>query len=91
MGGLLGMGMMHEGLRSKQPYDTEIGLWCEFVAATTKSFMVHVEVLLGIDVLTRIIKFYSPKVLPILCIMCNLMSYLLTTYKLCGSSQISSK
>ena len=47
MGGLLGMGTMHEGLRSKQPYDTEIGQWCEFVADTTKSFMVHVEVLLG--------------------------------------------
>ena len=29
MGGLLGMGMMHEGLRIKQPYDTEIGPWCE--------------------------------------------------------------
>ena len=29
MGGLLGMGMMHEGLRMKQPYDTEIGPWCE--------------------------------------------------------------
>ena len=25
MGGLLGMGMMHEDLRIKQPYDTEIG------------------------------------------------------------------
>ena len=25
MGGLLGMGMMHEGLGIKQPYDAEIG------------------------------------------------------------------